>query len=205
MRIRPASDHSLLVSLADQTEVLRLAALLRDLPGVRNIHPAYESILISFDPLAVDPAGLQRTVGDLAGQAAGIPMPAPRMVEIPVQYGGEHGPDLADVAALHHLPPESVVEIHSRAEYFVSFLGFSPGFPYLEGLPPAIATPRLDTPRKHVPAGSVAIGGSHAGIYPVASPGGWRIIGRTALRLFQPEADPPTLLQMADRVKFVPA
>ena len=95
------------------------------------------------------------------------------------------------------------MEIHCSAEYLVYFLGFSPGFPYLGGMSPKIATPRLDRPRKHVPAGSVAIGGAHTGIYPTASPGGWRIIGRTPLRLFQPDSTRPVLLEMGDRVKFV--
>ena len=113
-------------------------------------------------------------------------------------------PDLGDVAAHNGLSVEEVIRIHARSEYLVYFLGFSPGFPYLGDLPTELATPRLKTPRLRVPAGSVAIGGSQTGIYPVDSPGGWRLIGRTPLPLFSPEKDPPTLLQMGDRVHFVP-
>jgi inhibitor of KinA len=108
------------------------------------------------------------------------------------------------VAALTGQTPEDVIRIHAAAEYLVYFLGFSPGFPYLGGLPESIAAPRLPTPRARVPAGSVAIGGRQTGIYPLASPGGWRIIGRTPLRLFDPDRNPPALLKMGDRVKFRP-
>jgi KipI family sensor histidine kinase inhibitor len=205
VQIRPASDHSLLISLDSQEEVWRLAGPLRDILAVRNVHPAYATILVAFDPLRTDLPQLEQAIQDLHASASSAPLPTPRTIEIPVDYGGGSGPDLADVAALHRLTPEQVIAIHSEPTYRVSFLGFSPGFPYLEGMPPAIATPRLDSPRKHVPAGSVAIGGSHTGIYPMASPGGWRIIGRTPLRLFEPERTPPTLLEMGDLVKFVPA
>jgi KipI family sensor histidine kinase inhibitor len=124
-------------------------------------------------------------------------------VEIPVAYGGANGPDLDAVAELTGHTPDEVVAMHSGAEYLVYFLGFSPGFPYLGGLPESIAAPRLETPRRRVPAGSVAIGGQQTGVYPIASPGGWRIIGRTPLRLFDPGADPPVLLRMGDHVRFV--
>src|SRR6185436_1891295 len=123
-----------------------------------------------------------------------------RRVELPVRYGGEGGPDLEDVARHTGLAPARVVEAFAEAEYLVYFVGFSTCFPYLGGLPPELATPRLPAPRKRVPAGSVAIGGAQAGIYPLASPGGWRLIGRTQLKLFDPSASPPPLLRMGDRV-----
>ena len=126
------------------------------------------------------------------------------MIEIPVCYGGEFGPDLHDVAAHNHLKNEEVIELHSSANYLVYFLGFAPGFPYLGGMPREIAAPRLSTPRTQVLAGSVAIGGHQTGVYPVSSPGGWRIIGRTYLQLFVTARNPPTLLQMGDHVRFVP-
>ena len=126
-------------------------------------------------------------------------------MEIPACYGAAYGPDLEDVARHAGLSPERVVELHTAADYEVAFVGFATCFPYLAGLPPAIATPRLSAPRKLVPAGSVAIGGSQAGIYPLASPGGWRLIGRTPLRLFDPHGQPPALLRMGDRVRFVAA
>jgi len=209
MRTIDASDRSLLVvfddriTLAAHRDVLRLTPLLRRVPGVTNVHPAYASILIDFDPLAIRHSGVERAAAELFAEAAAAPVPEPRLVEIPVVYGGEYGPDLEGVAALTGLTPDEVVAIHSGAEYLVYFLGFSPGFPYLGGMPESIAAPRLETPRRRVPAGSVAIGGRQTGVYPMASPGGWRIIGRTPLRLFDPAADPPTLLQMGDRVRFV--
>ncbi|MBI4877015.1 MAG: 5-oxoprolinase subunit PxpB [Acidobacteria bacterium] len=204
--ITPASDCSLLVCFGEQISLAshrRVRGFLRRFaaPGVVNLHPAYASVLISFDPLRTSHAELAPAAR--AAAAAGEPEAESRLVEIPVLYGGEFGPDLAGVAALNGLTPEQVIAIHSSAEYTVCFLGFSPGFPYLGGLPEAIATPRLAAPRKLVPAGSVAIGGSQAGIYPAASPGGWRILGRTPLELFRADREPPALLEMGDRVRFV--
>ena len=210
MRVVDSSDRSLLlvfddqISLAAHRDVLRLTRLLGSVRGVTNVHPAYASILIDFDPLRIGRFEMERAAADLFAQAAAAPWPEPRTVEIPVAYGGEYGPDLEAVAALTGHTPDEVVALHSSAEYLVYFLGFSPGFPYLGGMPESIAAPRLETPRRRVPAGSVAIGGRQTGVYPVASPGGWRIIGRTPLCLFQPAADPPVLLQMGDHVRFVP-
>jgi KipI family sensor histidine kinase inhibitor len=210
MRVVDSSDRSLLlvfddrISLTAHRDVLRLTPLLRSVRGVTNVHPAYASILIDFDPRRIGRFDLERAAAEFFAQAAAAPLPEPRMVEIPVAYGGEYGPDLEAVAALTGHTPDEVVAIHSSAEYLVYFLGFSPGFPYLGGMPEPIAAPRLEAPRRRVPAGSVAIGGRQTGVYPMASPGGWRIIGRTPLRLFEPAADPPVLLQMGDRVRFVP-
>lgn len=210
MRTIDASDRSLLlvfddrISLAGHQDVLRLTPLLRSVRGVTNVHPAYASILIDFDPLRISHSGVERAAAELFAQAAAAPLPEPRTVEIPVAYGGADGPDLEAVAALTGHTPDEVAAIHSGAKYLVYFLGFSPGFPYLGGMPESIAAPRLETPRRRVPAGSVAIGGRQTGVYPMASPGGWRIIGRTPLRLFDPDADPPVLLRMGDHVRFVP-
>jgi len=126
------------------------------------------------------------------------------VVEIPVCYGGEYGPDLAVVAAHTGLTPEEVIQLHSAAEYRVHAIGFSPGFPYLGGLPPRLNTPRRATPRPSVPAGSVGIGSAQTGVYPVASPGGWNLIGRTPRALFRLHKSPPALLLIGDRVKFRP-
>jgi KipI family sensor histidine kinase inhibitor len=128
---------------------------------------------------------------------------AGRLVEIPVAYGGEHGPDLADVAAHTGLTPAEVVRRHSAGEYIVYLLGFLPGFAFMGGLPPELATPRRAEPRTAVPARSVGIGGEQTGIYPLVSPGGWQLIGRTSLELFDPTAESPTLLRPGDRVRFV--
>lgn len=130
--------------------------------------------------------------------------PESRRVEIPVIYGGEAGPDLAEVAAIHQLTPKQVVELHAAAQYVVYFIGFQPGFPYLGGLDNRLHTPRRAEPRVVVPAGSVGIGGSQTGIYPLASPGGWQLIGRSDIPLFDPQHQPPTLLRPGDRVRFVP-
>jgi inhibitor of KinA len=208
--IRPASDRSLLLSLGDEISFdvhLAVARLTRSLEGVRgilNVHPAYTSILVDFDPRLRSHAQVEALLRERMASQADTAPPEPRHVEIPVRYGGEFGPDLGDVARHTGLSEERVVEMHTAAEYLVYFVGFSTCFPYLGGLPPALATPRLAAPRKHVPVGSVAIGGAQAGIYPLASPGGWRLIGRTKLKLFDLSASPPPLLRMGDRVRFIP-
>jgi inhibitor of KinA len=127
---------------------------------------------------------------------------AGRLLTIPVCYGGEWGLDLDAVGAAHGLSVEEVVSLHCGAEYFVSAVGFTPGFPYLGGLPERLHTPRRKTPRTRVPAGTVAIGGTQTGIYPFETPGGWNLIGRTPWRLFDPYARPPALCQVGDRVRF---
>jgi KipI family sensor histidine kinase inhibitor len=206
-----ASDHSLLVSFApvvsEETHrsVLRLSRLLDGARELVNIHPAYCSVLLTFDPRRTEHQHVESRVRQALERLDTVELPAPRTVEVPVRYGGADGPDLDELASLHGMKPAEVVQIHSSADYLVCFLGFSPGYPYLSGLPSELATPRLSVPRTHVPAGSVAIGGDHAGIYPVASPGGWRIIGRTPLILFQPDRAPVTLLNMGDHVRFLAA
>jgi KipI family sensor histidine kinase inhibitor len=210
MRIIQASDRSLLVSFGEKISldahrvVLRLTRSLEGAPELLNLHPAYASVLIDFDPRRRRHAAIEDLIRERLEKA---PEPAPgdpRLVEIPVQYGGGFGPDLNDVAQHTGLTAERVVEIHSSVEYLVYFLGFSPGFPYLGGMAAEISTPRLASPRKQVPAGSVAIGGSQTGVYPMATPGGWRIIGRTSLKLFDAQSDSPALLRMGDRVRFIP-
>jgi len=169
-----------------------------------NLHPAYSSLLIDFDPLVLSLEELENEVRQRLTDDEQPAPPTPRLVDVPVCYGGEFGPDLEAVAAHCRLTPAEVVERHAAAEYVIYFLGFSPGFPYLGGLDPALETPRLETPRKSVPGGSVAIGGIQAGIYPLSSPGGWRILGRTPLRLFDSGRRPPELLHMGDRLRFRP-
>jgi KipI family sensor histidine kinase inhibitor len=209
--IQPASDRSLLVSFGDELSFdthLDVVRLTRCLQGVRsgtlNLHPAYTSVLVDFDPRLRSHAEVEALVREHLAPHPDAPPPEPRRIEIPVHYGGENGPDLGDVARHAGLTEKRVVELHAAAEYLVYFVGFATCFPYLGGLPPELATPRLGAPRKQVPEGSVAIGGAQAGIYPLASPGGWRLIGRTHLKLFDPSASPPPLLRMGDRVRFVP-
>jgi len=183
--------------------VTLLTRSLQGIRGILNLHPAYASVLVDFEPRLRSHDEVEALIRERLASATHAPPLAERMVEIPVSYGGDFGPDLPDVARHTGLAPQRVVELHAAAEYIVYFVGFSTCFPYLGGLPPELATPRLSAPRKHVPVGSVAIGGGQAGIYPLASPGGWRLIGRTTLRLFDPEASPPPLLRMGDRVRFV--
>jgi inhibitor of KinA len=210
--VRPVSDHSVLVSFGNTIsrelhgEVRRSFDLLlsRPLAGVTNLHPAYSSLLISFDPRRVKALKVVEFVRSLlSGSSVTIPTSEPA-IEMPVCYDEELGPDIVDVAALHNLQPEEIIQKHTSVDYLVYFLGFSPGFPYLGDLPEALATPRLSTPRVKVPAGSVAIGGNQTGIYPIDSPGGWRIIGRTPRKMFFPDRNPPTLLHMGATVRFAP-
>lgn len=168
--------------------------------------PGYASLLVPFDPetcsedaaRALLLAALQRTA-DSAPRAAGQP------VEIPVWYGGQDGPDLADVAARTGLTAADVVAVHAGTVYRVFLVGFVPGFPYLGVLPEKLALPRRATPRLRVPAGSIAIAGRQTGIYPAPTPGGWHLIGRTDAPIWDPRREPPALLAPGDRVRFVPA
>ena len=210
MRIRIASDRSLLVTFGEGASaqarhaVRRLTAALAGARGVLNLHPAFASVLVEFDPRLHTHAELEALVRSSLDAAPEQVLPASRLIEIPVRYGGEFGPDLEDVARHCNLALRRVVELHASAEYEVSFVGFATCFPYLAGLPAALETPRLAAPRKRVEAGSVAIAGAQAGVYPLASPGGWRVIGRTPLDLFDPAGEPPPRLRMGDRVRFIP-
>jgi len=172
--------------------------------GLLNLHPAFASVLIDFDPRRRTHAEVESLVRARFALSEDPAVAQPRVIEIPVCYGGEFGPDLEDVARHTGLTLRQVIDLHASAAYLVYFLGFSPGFPYLGGLPPQLATPRLPAPRKRVPAGSVAIGGSQAGIYSVESPGGWRIIGRTWHVLFDASRTPPALLRAGDSIHFIP-
>jgi len=209
-RFRAASDQSLLVSFGQQISleshqsVLKLLRLLQSelVDGIRNLHPAYCSLLIKFDPLKLDHDQLQSILLPCLARLGETPLPAPQQVEIPVCYGGEFGPDLNDVAAMHGITATQVIELHSSPIYLVYFLGFAPGFAYLGGLPEVLASPRLETPRAKVPQGSVGIGGNQTGVYPFPTPGGWRLIGRTPLALFRRSQTQMNLLQIGDHVRF---
>jgi len=210
MELIPSSDASLLVRLGrtiDPATHQRTLALFRALadrrdPRVTNLHPAYASLLIDFDPLALDHTEIGTLIEGLESGEPEREAPPP-VHEIPVCYALELAPDLMEVCSLTGLTAEQLIAAHTAPEYVVYFLGFSPGFAYLGGLAPELAVPRLSSPRKVVPAGSVAIGGAQTGVYPLDSPGGWRIIGRTPLALFFPENNlHPTLLRPGDRVRF---
>src|SRR5271157_6468521 len=210
MRIIPASDSSLLVVFGStispvlNQRVIALFHAIQDRrdPRIRNLHPAYASLLIDFDPLRMTHDELTAVVQQLENDVSVVVDETAEVVTIPVCYDVEFGPDLPDVARHAGLPVEEVVGLHSSPTYLVYFLGFSPGFVYLGGLPEVLHTPRLATPRPSIVGGSVGIAGSQTGIYPVDSPGGWRLIGRTPMRMFDPEATPPTRLQPGDRMKL---
>jgi KipI family sensor histidine kinase inhibitor len=211
MTIRPASDRSLSISFGDSISweahqsVRRVVRSLDGVRGILNLHPAYTGVLVDFDPHLYDHAEATALIEQRLEADTAVEAPVERLVEIPVHFGGDVGPDLGDVARHTGIAPERVVEMFSAAEYVVYFVGFSTCFPYLGGLPPGLATPRLSAPRKSVPVGSVAIGGPQAGIYPLSSPGGWRLIGRTDVCLFDPTGTPPPLLRMGDKVRFLEA
>src|SRR5262249_53881791 len=160
--------------------------------------PAYCSILVKFDPHRWRHEELREALMPYLTRMESTPLPEPRLVEIPVCYGGEFGPDLSDVAATLALSPERVIEMHASATYLVYFLGFVPGFAYLGELPDALAIPRLPTPRRKVPAGSVAIAGNQTGVYPVATPGGWRLLGQTPVQMFRPDREGLSLVAIGD-------
>jgi KipI family sensor histidine kinase inhibitor len=206
-RIYPLGDTALVceapppATLDCQRRVWSAAQVARDWPHVLEVVPGMNNLTVIFDPLAADPDDLSARLQALWNAASAAPAEG-REVEIPVQYGGEYGPDLRAVADHTGLTVKEVVERHAGGDYIVFFLGFQPGFAYMGGLEDALHAPRRSEPRLEVPAGSVGIGGAQTGIYPATSPGGWQLIGRTAEKLFDPSRNPPTLLQPGDRVRF---
>ncbi len=207
---RLMGDRAVLVELGDEISpavnqrVQELFAVmdLHRIDGVRELVSSYRSLLVIYDPLIVSPAALKHKIGDTYDKLDQVELPDPRTIEIPVVYGGDRGPDLASVAEYHHLTPQEVIDYHTRPTYRVYMIGFTPGYPYLGEVPGAIATPRRETPRLLVPRGSVGIAQQQTGIYSVDSPGGWQIIGWTPVKLFDPPAQPPSLLMTGDRVRF---
>jgi antagonist of KipI len=207
--VREAGDAGLLLQLDERIDahvnarVVAIAAALteRAIPGVRDILPTYRSVAVHFDPLATDVDALRGAL--LRACAAPVTLVRGKTVEVPVAYGGEYGPDLGSVAALSGLAPAEVVERHQAVPYRVFMMGFLPGFPYLGLVDDRISIPRRTTPRLRVPAGSVGIAGRQTGIYPRESPGGWQIIGRTPLRMFDVGKTPAALLSPGDEVRFM--
>jgi KipI family sensor histidine kinase inhibitor len=202
--IELTSERSALVRVGGTEAVAALTGHLLKNGRFGNLHPAYSSVLVEFDPLRMCPAHAVMELQSLCARVDWGVGSSSRRWEVPVRYGGEFGPDLPAIAAQAGLSEQEAVELHASVEYLVAFLGFSPGFPYLRGLPNRLATPRLSQPRTHVPAGSVAIGGTQTGIYPADSPGGWRVMGWTHLCLFDINRTPPALFAPGDRIRFVP-
>lgn len=223
----PLGDAALVVNFGDvigeqiqrRVQVLTRCLQERSLPWLIELVPAFTSVTVYYDPLLVmqsvrrcgqgasgDVSSIYESVCDMVEQVV-RQMPdagsfQAREVEIPVCYGGEYGPDLAEVAERNGLSADEVVRIHCSGEYRVYLIGFAPGFPYLGGMSERIAAPRRSSPRLKIPAGSVGIAGRQTGVYPIETPGGWQLIGRTPIPLFLPDADPPSLLQAGDVVRF---
>ncbi|NLY53899.1 MAG: 5-oxoprolinase subunit PxpB [Firmicutes bacterium] len=209
-RIVPVGDAAILVEFgqdidpAIQAQVAALAQILEEArhPVIREWVPTYRSIMIHYYPSLAPYEGLAAWLHDRIQMARGQQAVSRRRVTIPVLYGGEMGPDLDAVAAHTKLSPDEIIALHQEPDYLVYMLGFLPGFPYLGGLDPRLVTPRLATPRTQVPAGSVGIADAQTGIYPLTSPGGWQLIGRTPVKLFDPEREEPFLLAAGDILRF---
>jgi len=222
MKIEPLGDSALIVRVAEDfanpnASLNAVLGALRHLeaaaiPGVIELAPAYTTIGVFFDPARIDPAAPDQSPFDALRTRIQNVLNASsflneteleaRVVEIPVCYAGEFASDLGDVARVTGLAEAEVVRRHASAVYRVACVGFIAGFTFLSGLPPELATPRRATPRKEVPAGSVGIGGAQTGIYPRKSPGGWNLIGRTPLRLFDVKRESPAMLRAGDQVRF---
>lgn len=210
--IHPLGDAALAVEFGqsidpeinDQVRTLHEDLQANPLLGVVETVPTYRSLVVYYRPDLIGWEGIHRALCQrLQGMAHTSPAPG-GTVEIPVLYGGGEGPDLPFVAQHAGLEEEDVIRIHSQGIYRVYMLGFSPGFPYLGGMDSRIAAPRLETPRLQIPAGSVGIAGEQTGVYPLASPGGWRLIGRTPLRLYDPQRPHPILLRAGCSLRFRP-
>jgi len=210
-KIVPLGDSSLLVQFGREIDlsinrrVHALANLLDASPfeGMIETVPAYATLLVQYDPLVISFTKARGFLREKISQVDETVSRNPRKLEVPVRYGGEFGIDLESVAGHLHLQVEDVIRIHTQRMYTVFMMGFTPGFPYMGKLDDALVMPRLETPRTRVPAGTVAIAGSQTGIYPVTSPGGWRLIGWTPLQLFDPNSKSPFLFAPGDEVKFV--
>jgi KipI family sensor histidine kinase inhibitor len=205
-----AGDRAVTVEFADEISPeinakVRTLAVALDREGIRglvDLVPTYRSLLVYYDPMQIDIAALQDHILNLSGGEQRS-IPRPRVLHIPTHYGGEHGPDMEFVARHAGVTPEEVAAIHAGTDYLVYMMGFNTGFPYLGGMCAKIAAPRLETPRLAVPAGSVGIAQQQTGIYPVESPGGWRLIGRSPVRLFDPRRMPPVGVEAGDYIRFM--
>lgn len=209
---RGMGDRGLLLEFGDRIsreineKVRRMALAIRGefVEGIIETIPTYRSLLVIYNPLILPVEDLKRKLREIERELQEFKLPEPKLTRIPVLYGGAYGPDLEFVASYHQISPEEVIRLHCSKTYLIYMIGFMPGFPYMGELPEELVTPRLKTPRLSVPKGSVAIAQRQTGIYSMESPGGWQIIGRTPIELFDPNRTPPSLLQMGDLVEFYP-
>lgn len=211
-RILPAGESCIFVDFGSmvnleingRVQALKKKIETEQLPGIREVVPTYRSLAIYFDPILLDLEKFIKRLEEIIPDTASLRNETARTVVIPVCYGGEFGPDLERVASLKGLTCEEVIRRHSSRDYYCYMLGFTPGFPYLGGMDESISAPRLESPREIIPAGSVGIAGTQTGIYPISSPGGWQLIGRTPLILFDPHREPPILLESGIWIRFRP-
>jgi inhibitor of KinA len=209
-RLLPCGDQALSVELGDEVNrelnarVLALEYLLQQkhLPGVGETVPSYRALLVYYDPLVIGYDDLGTTLRELCARARPEVLPPARTVELPCCYGGEMGFELEAAAQKLGLPPDEVARLHAGADYYTYFVGFTPGLPYMTGMPKELTIPRLQNPRTKTPPGSVSIGGVQCCIYSVESPGGFWVLGRTPVRLYDPAAPDPILLRAGDHVRF---
>ena len=208
----PVGDGALLVTLGDALGEELHRQLIRpwhamqaaNIAGLVDVTPAFTTLLVQFDPILTDHRSVRLALEHICLQSVATHNPTGRTVEIPVCYGGAYGADFTFVCEHAGLSPQEVIDLHSGRDYLIYMIGFLPGFPYLGGMDERLFTPRLQIPRTNIPAGSVGIGGEQTGIYPIESPGGWQLIGRTPLALFDPSATDRPLYQAGDRIRFVP-
>ena len=211
-KILPAGESCLFVEFGEivsrelnaRVTALKAALEAAPLPGVTELVPTYRSLAVNFDPLTVDLAALKARLKDKAAALGECEAQSGVTVRVPACFGGEYGPDLADVAAHCGLDEDEVVRRYCASPLYCYMNGFTPGFPYLGGMDESLTTPRLTSPRTAIPAGSVAIGGAQAGAYSLASPGGWRIIGRVPFPLYDAGRDPSTVIRAGMNVRFYP-
>ena len=210
-QVEPFGDSAFLIqfdqaNLEDaNSDAIRLHTWLNGhrINGILESIPGFASLLITYDAFILGADEVEGWIKNLALSCPDQKHDLGRLVEVPVIYGGSAGPDLLSVANLHNLTPEEVIQLHCQGEYRVAMMGFTPGFVYLSGLDPKLTTPRLPTPRTSVPAGSVGIAGTQTGIYSIDSPGGWQLIGRTKIKLFEPSLESPFYFRLGDRIKFI--
>lgn len=206
----PAGDQALVMEFGNSiseeinSKIRSMVAAIesKGVKGVVELVPTYRSLMIHYNPLQVDYSELVERLKTLEKELGNIELPAPQVIEIPTLYGGKYGPDIENVAKHNQLTVEEVIKIHTSREYLIYMLGFTPGFPYLGGMDERIATPRLQTPRTKITGGSVGIAGGQTGIYPIDSPGGWQLIGRTPVPLYDPQRENPILLKSGNYIIF---